>query len=104
MIEFFKKFPELSTHQFYISGESYAGTYIPLLANEIIEYNKNATKRINLIGLMIGNGCTDYTECTIEAKRFPIHKFEFMHSHHLISEKLWEEIDSQRDNCFNSTT
>ncbi|CAD8113648.1 unnamed protein product [Paramecium primaurelia] len=104
VIEFFKKFPELSTHQFYISGESYAGTYIPLLANEIIEYNKNATKRINLIGLMIGNGCTDYTECTIEAKRFPIHKFEFMHSHHLISEKLWEEIDSQRDNCFNSTT
>jgi serine carboxypeptidase-like clade 2 len=53
---------------------------------------------------MIGNGCTDYTECTIEAKRFPIHKFEFMHSHHLISEKLWEEIDENRDTCFNSTT
>ncbi|NDW60430.1 S10 family peptidase, partial [Yangia sp. PrR004] len=70
VIRFFEKFPELASHDFYISGESYAGTYIPLLANEIIEYNKEASKKILLRGLMIGNGCTDYTECTIEAKRF----------------------------------
>ncbi len=42
VIRFFDKFPELASHDFYISGESYAGTYIPLLANEIIEYNKYA--------------------------------------------------------------
>lgn len=39
--QFYKKFPELWSADFYIAGESYAGTYIPLLANEILEHNLN---------------------------------------------------------------
>jgi carboxypeptidase C (cathepsin A) len=40
LVEWFKLFPEYKTRDFWITGESYCGMYIPYLANEII--NKNA--------------------------------------------------------------
>lgn len=60
---FFQKFPELIYNDFYISGESYAGIYIPTLAFLIINSNKelsDKSKIINLKGIAIGNGLTDY--------------------------------------------
>lgn len=52
---------ELTKNEFYISGESYAGKYIPTLAYRIF-LNKDSNDpydRINLKGFMIGNGVTD---------------------------------------------
>lgn len=58
MVDFFKtKFPELAQNDFFITGESYAGVYIPTLAKEILD---NAPQ-INLVGLAIGDPCTDNT-------------------------------------------
>ena len=58
------KFPELLGNEFFISGESYGGVYIPYLATKILE---NAGEiRINLKGFLIGNGCTIGEECTDE--------------------------------------
>lgn len=61
LLSFYKKFPEYQKRDFYISGESYAGIYIPTLAIEIINYNKNAPEdyKINLKGILVGNGVTD---------------------------------------------
>ena len=53
--DFFIKFPQFSSNAFYITGESYAGVYIPTLALQI--YRGNAS--INLKGLAIGNGYLD---------------------------------------------
>jgi carboxypeptidase C (cathepsin A) len=59
---FFDKFPNFRKNDFYISGESYAGIYVPTLAWNIINYNKTAAtrQRINLKGMLVGNGVTDW--------------------------------------------
>ncbi|KAI3720112.1 hypothetical protein L6452_21022 [Arctium lappa] len=45
----------------YITGESYAGKYVPSIGYYIVKRNANlsVSKRVNLIGLAIGNGLTD---------------------------------------------
>ncbi|PIK33664.1 putative lysosomal protective protein [Apostichopus japonicus] len=49
---FFQKYPQFQANEFFITGESYAGIYIPTLAVLIL----NGTEMINLQGLAIGNG------------------------------------------------
>ena len=55
--DFFKMFPEYEKNPFYMSGESYAGVYIPFLSKAIIDDGK----KINLKGVLIGNGIGDFT-------------------------------------------
>lgn len=60
LIQFFTLFPHLACNEFFISGESYAGKYIPVLALEIHQHNMNGGQdKINLQGLAIGNGFCD---------------------------------------------
>ncbi|XP_005110584.1 lysosomal protective protein [Aplysia californica] len=54
MIGFFKKFPEYHKNDFYITGESYGGIYVPTLA-----YRVALNKSMNLKGFAVGNGVTD---------------------------------------------
>lgn len=56
--DFFNTFSDLKGREFYISGESYAGIFIPHLAAEILE-DKSTTNRVNLKGILIGNALTD---------------------------------------------
>ncbi|XP_037049964.1 vitellogenic carboxypeptidase-like [Bradysia coprophila] len=59
--QFLQLFPELRKNEFYISGESYAGKYVPSLAYTIYlnRNSQNPNDRINLKGFAIGNGVTD---------------------------------------------
>ncbi|KAL1497431.1 hypothetical protein ABEB36_008405 [Hypothenemus hampei] len=59
LTQFFTLFPELQQNEFYISGEAYGGKYVPALAYTIHQNNPNASLKINLKGLSIGNGLTD---------------------------------------------
>ena len=66
LLAFFQKFPNMKKNDFYITGESYAGIYVPYLAYEIIKFNKlpsSREKRIKLKGIMVGNACTHPKEC-----------------------------------------
>ncbi len=51
---FFKGFPEFAENEFFITGESYAGIYIPTLAELILT---DTASTINLQGVAVGNGC-----------------------------------------------
>lgn len=55
LVSFFDSFPEYKKNKFYITGESYAGIYIPMLMDEIGKDVLGAN--INLVGAAIGNGC-----------------------------------------------
>jgi serine carboxypeptidase-like clade 2 len=50
-------FPEYAGRNFYIAGESYAGHYIPQLADQIVS-GPNTTLRNMFKGFMAGNPCT----------------------------------------------
>ncbi|CAK8576174.1 unnamed protein product [Lathyrus sativus] len=58
--EFFKQHTEYVKNDFYITGESYAGHYVPALASRVHQGNKdNKGITINLKGFAIGNGLTN---------------------------------------------
>ncbi|CAL9197043.1 unnamed protein product, partial [Musa hybrid cultivar] len=58
--KWFKRFPQYKGREFYITGESYAGHYVPQLAQAIVRSQKlTGEKSINLKGYMVGNALTD---------------------------------------------
>ncbi|VVB16784.1 unnamed protein product [Arabis nemorensis] len=57
---FFKEHPKFAKNDFYITGESYAGHYIPAFASRVHTGNKKKEGiPINLKGFAIGNGLTN---------------------------------------------
>lgn len=77
------KFPEFQKNDLYLSGESYAGIYVPYLASRIHAHNE-ANKTVkgaylpNLKGFMVGNPVTSWKYDTDPAF------FEMAYSHQLI--------------------
>ncbi|KAK9100119.1 hypothetical protein Scep_023549 [Stephania cephalantha] len=60
LLKWLERFPEYKGREFYITGESYAGHYIPQLAQAIVKYQAvTGDYSINLKGLMVGNGLAD---------------------------------------------
>jgi len=59
LIQFLTLFPELQSKPLFITGESYAGKYVPTLGHFIHMNNPSATLKVNLSGLAWGNGFTD---------------------------------------------
>jgi len=62
----FVKFPEYLPNDLFVSGESYAGIYVPYLAWQIYQNNLQAqfnpaVTAINLQGTMVGNGATNWS-------------------------------------------
>ena len=60
MVNFYKTWPKLLENPLYITGESFAGHYIPAFAREIITNTTlKEVLKINLKGVAIGDGWTD---------------------------------------------
>ncbi|RZC53949.1 hypothetical protein C5167_012818 [Papaver somniferum] len=76
-----ERFPQYKGREFYLSGERYAGHYVPQLAEAIVKHNKKTgDKSINLKGYMVGNALTDdYND--------HLGVFQFMWSAGLISDQ-----------------
>lgn len=59
MVGFLNKYPEFKTRDFYITGESYAGKYIPIFGSRVLAYNRNnKNNQIPLKACLIGNPFT----------------------------------------------
>jgi cathepsin A (carboxypeptidase C) len=59
---FFQTYPEYQQNPLYITGESYAGHYVPAISHRVWLGNKQpktGTIKLNLAGIAIGNGLTD---------------------------------------------
>ncbi|OWM72308.1 hypothetical protein CDL15_Pgr018193 [Punica granatum] len=60
LLKWFELYPEFQANPFYISGESYAGVYVPMLASEVIKaIEGNQQPSINFKGYLVGNGIAD---------------------------------------------
>lgn len=60
--KWFLKFSSYRTRTFYIAGESYAGKYVPELAELIYDKNTDASLHIDLKGVLLGNPETSDAE------------------------------------------
>nr|ABF22393.1 carboxypeptidase vitellogenic-like [Takifugu rubripes] len=59
LTQFFQIFPEYQLNEFYATGESYAGKYVPAISYYIHKNNPTAKVKINLVGMAIGDGLCD---------------------------------------------
>ncbi|KAL4580953.1 hypothetical protein LXL04_017159 [Taraxacum kok-saghyz] len=60
ILNWLERFPQYKTRDFYITGESYAGHYVPQLAYTILLNNKKTNQTVvNLKGIAIGNAWID---------------------------------------------
>ncbi|XP_064617253.1 probable serine carboxypeptidase CPVL isoform X2 [Liolophura sinensis] len=59
LTQFFQIYNEYQANDFYVTGESYAGKYVPAISYTIHMNNPGAKVKINLKGLAIGDGLID---------------------------------------------
>ncbi|CAA0841930.1 Serine carboxypeptidase-like 33 [Striga hermonthica] len=87
LVKWLERFPQFKSHDFYISGESYAGHYVPQLAELVYDRNRMTTvyPYINLKGYIVGNPETnDY----FDSKGI----VEYAWSHSVISDEQYDNI------------
>ncbi|KAG2635508.1 hypothetical protein PVAP13_2NG360400 [Panicum virgatum] len=81
-----ERFPEYKGRAFYISGESYAGHYVPQLATAILSHNMNSKSNIiNLRAILVGNAYLDDNKNTKG-------QIDYLWSHGVISDEVWANI------------
>lgn len=87
VLNWLERFPQYKGRPFYLTGESYAGYYVPELSKLIYENNKNLAiaDKINFKGYMVGNPVTDnyYDNWGY---------VDFLYYHAMISDQLYGQI------------
>lgn len=73
LTQFFQLYPELENNEFYISGESYAGRYIPAIAFKIHKLKMAGKCNLNLKGLFMISATIDGVSLTNNLADFCYH-------------------------------
>lgn len=86
ILAFLTRFPKFANSELYITSESYGGHYMPELALEIINYNKNTNTntKINFMGVAVGNPYVDFYSGTGA-------QMETYNNFNLLPKPLWDE-------------
>ncbi|XP_057514100.1 serine carboxypeptidase-like 40 [Actinidia eriantha] len=97
LLNWLERYPEYKSRDFYISGESYAGHYVPQLAHTILYHNEKANKTlVNLKGIIIGNALiNDNTD--------RVGRYDYLASHAIISDKTLYQIKKYCNVGINAT-
>ncbi|KAJ6368235.1 hypothetical protein OIU78_000756 [Salix suchowensis] len=85
LVGWMNRFPRYKHREVYLTGESYAGHYVPQLAREIMMYNKRSKHPINLKGFMVGNAVTDNYYDNLGT-------VTYWWSHAMISDKTYRQL------------
>jgi len=83
---FSTEFPQYRNNDFYVTGESYAGVYVPTLVQRILDIQSEF--QMNLKGMAIGNGCVSGNDGTDTI-------VNFVYNHGLIDDATWQQVKSQ---------
>lgn len=97
--KYFELFPEDAANEIIFAGESYAGQYIPYIAQGILDYNnglKEGQQKINLKGLLIGNGWISPGEQSLSYLPFAV-KAGMISTNH----PNWKDLQNQHVECQN---
>eukprot|EP01034_Spumella_vulgaris_P031226 gene31226-38586_t len=92
LVNFFKAYPEYLGNKFYITGESYAGIYIPMMIEQIDLDVLGA--KLNFIGAAIGNGCWGNTvgTCAFSSPEAQQIHADFYYGHSMYSQELRADL------------
>ena len=98
--EWLAAFPEYQSNDFFITGESYAGVYIPTTAHVLLEEGCASTNgaAVNLKGVAVGNGCTGTDAGTCSPQR-SVNTFEELAAQGFVS---WSTAAAVRSTCEDS--
>ncbi|KAL5715036.1 Serine carboxypeptidase-like 42 [Ranunculus cassubicifolius] len=89
LMKWFEKFPELKSSELFLTGESYAGHYIPQLTDVLLNHNAHSTGfKFNIKGVGIGNPL-------INTPRDTAATYEYYWSHGMISDESGLKIMSE---------
>eukprot|EP00698_Gefionella_okellyi_P009143 TRINITY_DN22_c0_g1_i1.p1 TRINITY_DN22_c0_g1~~TRINITY_DN22_c0_g1_i1.p1 ORF type:complete len:430 (+),score=98.25 TRINITY_DN22_c0_g1_i1:62-1351(+) len=86
------QFPQYRKLDFFVTGESYAGHYVPALATRIVEGNAHDANKINLQGIAIGNGWVDPK---IQYGQYA----QFAYDNHLIGKTTYDILQGTYEAC-----
>ncbi|CAM0146383.1 unnamed protein product [Urochloa decumbens] len=91
LLKWYEKFPEYKSRDLFLTGESYAGHYIPQLANVLISHNKESKGfKFNIKGVAIGNPL-------LKLDRDIASMYEYFWSHGMISDEVGLAITNACD-------
>ncbi|KAK1631489.1 hypothetical protein QYE76_005804 [Lolium multiflorum] len=91
LVKWLERFPEYKGRAFYISGESFAGHYVPELAATILLHNTyNNRTIVNLQGVLVGNPYLD-------ANRNIKGGLDFLWTHAMMSDEVYQNVTKNCD-------
>ncbi|KAF5735450.1 serine carboxypeptidase S10 family protein [Tripterygium wilfordii] len=91
LLKWFEKFPEFKSRALFLTGESYAGHYIPQLADVLLDYNAQSSGfKFNIKGVAIGNPL-------LRLDKDLSSTYEYFWSHGMISDEVGLTIMNECD-------
>ncbi|KAK0402273.1 hypothetical protein QR680_016243 [Steinernema hermaphroditum] len=86
LLDFFTVYPELLDRDFYVTGESYGGVYVPTLIQHILkEQNLSLPSFANFKGFVVGNGLMSSIQ---NVRSLP----DYMYFHGMVGSEEWNQL------------